>query len=288
MDKIVFLFVESLRNLWRHKSTALISVLTVSISLFFLGLILIVNENSEKLPELFRSKYKIEVFFKEDISKEEAKQIIRHLKREPIVGSTSMIDKIEAEQIFIDEFGENIVDILGYNPLPISCLINLDKQNFSINKTEKLVQKIENIKGVLSVEYEGKMLSKIERTYSFVLGFLKIMVGVVLIISIIIITNTVKLTINSRSELIRTLKLIGATNLFVKTPFMFEGIFQAILGAFVAYGLLYWGVIELNHLLVDWISFQWTIGNMVLFLIMTVSVLIGFVGSINAVSKFLK
>ena len=288
MDKIVFLFVESLRNLWRHKSTALISVLTVSISLFFLGLILIVNENSEKLPELFRSKYKIEVFFKEDISKEEAKQIIRHLKREPIVGSTSMIDKIEAEQIFIDEFGENIVDILGYNPLPISCLINLDKQKFSINKTEKLVQKIENIKGVLSVEYEGKMLSKLERTYSFVLGFLKIMVGVVLIISIIIITNTVKLTINSRSELIRTLKLIGATNLFVKTPFMFEGIFQAILGAFVAYGLLYWGVIELNHLLVDWISFQWTIGNMVLFLIMTVSVLIGFVGSINAVSKFLK
>jgi cell division transport system permease protein len=199
-----------------------------------------------------------------------------------------MIDKKEAEQIFTDEFGENIVDILGYNPLPISCLINLDKQNYSINKTEKLVQTIENTKGVLSVEYEGKLLSNLERTYSFVLGFLKIMVGVVLIISIIIITNTVKLTMNARSELIRTLKLIGATNLFVKTPFIFEGILQSILGAFAAYGLLIWGVIELNHILVDWIPFQLTIGTIVLFLIMTVSVVIGFVGSINAVSKFLK
>ena len=61
MDKTVFLIVEGITNLWRHKGTAFTSVITICLSLTFLGVLFIINENSDNLPQLFRSKYKVEV-----------------------------------------------------------------------------------------------------------------------------------------------------------------------------------------------------------------------------------
>ena len=116
---------------------------------------------------------------------------------------------------------------------------------------------------------------------------MKILVAVVLVISIFFITNTVKLTIYNRSELIQNLKLIGATNFFVKIPFIIEGLIQSIVGACIAYGLLIFMLNGLNNILNDFLSFQLYIGRSLPFWLIIVSITIGFIGSGKAVSKII-
>jgi cell division transport system permease protein len=287
MDKTVFLIIEGLTNLWRHKGTAFISIITVCLSLFFLGMLFIINENSDKLPQLFRSKYKVEVFFNEEVTNEGAEHIISQISAQSIVKKATLVKKEDAVHIYEDEFGENVMDMLGYNPFPASCIIKLQENNFSTSKAELLLKKIKNLKGVSSIYYQGHLISRVESLHNYFLGFMKILVAIVLLISIIFITNTVKLTIYARSELIRNLKLIGATNLFVKIPFIFEGMLQSIIGAFLSYGLLILIVNELNRMLNEWVSIQLFMGELLPVWLAIVSITIGFIGSIKAVSKFL-
>lgn len=287
MDKTVFLIIEGLTNLWRHKGTAFISIITVCLSLFFLGMLFIINENSDKLPQLFRSKYKVEVFFNEEVTNEGAEHIISQISAQSIVKKATLVKKEDAVHIYEDEFGENVMDMLGYNPFPASCIIKLQENNFSTSKAELLLKKIKNLKGVSSIYYQGHLISRVESLHNYFLGFMKILVAIVLLISIIFITNTVKLTIYARSELIRNLKLIGATNLFVKIPFIFEGMLQSIIGAFLSYGLLILIVNEINRMLNEWVSIQLFMGELLPVWLAIVSITIGFIGSIKAVSKFL-
>jgi|TARA_Y100000031_G_C8177859_1_gene364969 cell division transport system permease protein len=287
MDKTVFLIIEGLTNLWRHKGTAFISIITVCLSLFFLGMLFIINENSDKLPQLFRSKYKVEVFFNEEVTNEGAEHIISQISAQSIVKKATLVKKEDAVHIYEDEFGENVMDMLGYNPFPASCIIKLQENNFSTSKAELLLKKIKNLKGVSSIYYQGHLISRVESLHNYFLGFMKILVAIVLLISIIFITNTVKLTIYARSELIRNLKLIGATNLFVKIPFIFEGMLQSIIGAFLSYGLLILMVNEINRMLNEWVSIQLFMGELLPVWLAIVSITIGFIGSIKAVSKFL-
>ena len=177
--------------------------------------------------------------------------------------------------------------MFGYNPFPPSCIVKLQEQNFSSTKAESLIRKIKKLKGVSSIYYQGSLISKLETLYRYFLASMKILVSIVLVISIIFITNTVKLTIYTRSELIRNLKLIGATNFFVKIPFIIEGMLQSIIGACLAYGLLILMVNGLNSILNDWISFQLSIDRLLPIWLVIVSITIGFICSLKAVSKFL-
>ncbi len=287
MNKTVFLIVEGLTNLWRHKGTAFISIITVCLSLVFLGLLLIIDENSDKFPKLFRSKYKVEVFFKEEVTDEGAEHIIRQIATHSIVKKVTLVKKEDALHIYKDEFGENVLDMLGFNPFPASCIIKLQEQNFATTKAESLLRKIKKIKGVSSIYYQGKLITRLETLYGYFLGYMKILVGVVLMISILFITNTIKLTIYARSELIQNLKLIGATNIFVKIPFIFEGMFQSITGACLAYGILIIMMDGLNSILNEWVSIQLNMDGLLPVWLIIVSTTIGLIGSLKAVSKFL-
>tara|TARA_B100001750_G_C15452777_1_gene569867 strand:+ start:138 stop:1001 length:864 start_codon:yes stop_codon:yes gene_type:complete len=287
MDKTVFLIVEGLTNLWRHKGTAITSIITVCLSLIFLGILLIINGNSDNLPQLFRSKYKAEVFFKEKVTNEGAEHITHQIKTQSLVKSATLVTKEDALQIYEDEFGENVLEMLGNNPFPPSCIVKLHEKKFSTTQVESLIKQIKKLKGVSSIYYQGGLISKLETLYEYFLISMKIMVTIILVISIIFITNTVKLTIHIRSELIRNLKLIGATNFFVKIPFIIEGMFQSIIGACLAYGVLILMVNGLNNILNDWIYFQLSVDRYLPIWLMIVSITVGFIGSMKAVSKFI-
>ena len=287
IDKTVFLIAEGITNLWRHKGTAFTSIITICLSLIFLGVLFIVNENSDNLPQLFRSKYKVEVFFKEKVTNKGAKNIIHQIESQSMVKKTTLVTKEDALQIYQDEFGENVLEMLGNNPFPASCIIKLQEIKFSITQAASLIENIKKIKGVSSIYYQGSLISKLETLYKYFLLSMKALVAIVLVISIFFITNTVKLTIYNRSELIRNFKLIGATNFFVKIPFIIEGLIQSIIGACIAYGLLILMINGLNNILDDLLSFQLYIDRSLLFWLVIVSLTMGFIGSGKAVSKII-
>ena len=289
MDKITFLLSEGLKNLWRHKLTAFTSIFSIFLTLTVAGSLLIVSDNTERIIEYLRDKYKIEVFFKQNISDKRIQEISKEFKSIRGVRSTTVITKTDAKKIFKSQFGEDILNLVGYNPLPASCVINLVKEQKNKLNIRPIVDRIRKFSEVDEVNYQGRLINRIETAYQSFVKVSVVLLIIILIVSVLIISNTVRLTIYAKKELIKSFQLVGATRSFIKTPFILEGVFHGLIGAFIASLLLY-GTLEfssgfilsLTGLIIDFSFFN------LLFLLSSLGIVISFLGSSRAISQFLK
>ncbi|HIN97475.1 MAG TPA: FtsX-like permease family protein, partial [Candidatus Marinimicrobia bacterium] len=119
------------------------------------------------------------------------------------------------------------------------------------------------------------------------INLLKISTGVILLVSIVVISNTIKLTIYTCRELIKTLQLLGATKMFIKVPFILEGIFQSIIGASLAFFTIFGLMKAGNHYLPQLVTLRIQLDLYFGIGLLIISVVIGFIGSYRAVSRFL-
>ena len=289
MDKIIFLLSEGLKNLWRHKLTAFTAIFSTFLTLIVAGSLIIASENTNKVIEYLRDKYKIEVFFKKDVSDKRLGEIIKEFKLIRGVRSITIITKGDAEKIFKSQFGEDILEILGYNPLPASCVLNVVKKQANRLNIRPIIDQLRKFPEVDEVSYQGRLISRIESYYE---KFVKSMTGLlilVLVVSVFIISNTVRLTIYAKKELIQSLQLIGATNVFVKAPFIIEGVFHGLIGAVLASLLLISGLNFGSKIIYSVAEIQLEYNALFLVsLLGLIGILISFIGSSRAISRFLK
>tara|TARA_X000001036_G_scaffold7224_1_gene6523 strand:- start:177 stop:1052 length:876 start_codon:yes stop_codon:yes gene_type:complete len=290
MDKFFYLIIEGMKNTWRHKVTALTAIFSLFILLYIIGIMNIAEKNSFKVLQYLRSKYKIEVFFSEDLSNEEAIGVIHKIKKIKGVKTATLIDKEDALRIFKDQFGESIIDLLGYNPLPASSVVNVDRNIRHTLKIEPIIKEIRSIQYVDEINYQGNLIRKIEGIYKKVADYIPYFLGIVIFIIGLIIYNMIKVSIYSRRETIKSLQLIGATKLFIKLPFIFEGMLISLISVSLVSPALILTSIGSNYLIsnftvyslnlnIDPYLFLW-----LLFLVTLISIL----ASYRAVSMFLK
>ncbi len=289
MNKLVFIFAEGFKNVWRHKSSAVSSIFSIYLTLIVSGSLLIISQNTNKLIEYLRDKYKIEVFFKDDVTEQRVTELVTEFKKKNIVQSITVISKKDAERIFKSQFGDDILGLLGYNPLPISCVINLKKDWPSRLDLQPIISDLKKYREVDEVRHQGKLISRIESYYDRFLQIMIIAISITLIIAIFIISNTVRLTIFSKKELIKSLQLIGATKWFIKGPFIIEGIVHGLIAAILAvYSLV--GIIRFSkYLIYDLTKFGIIFDQVFIFqILLSISILVGFIGANRAISRFLK
>lgn len=289
MNKLVFIFAEGFKNVWRHKSSAVSSIFSIYLTLIVSGSLLIISQNTNKLIEYLRDKYKIEVFFKDDVTEQRVTELVTEFKKKNIVQSITVISKKDAERIFKSQFGDDILGLLGYNPLPISCVINLKKDWPSRLDLQPIISDLKKYREVDEVRHQGKLISRIESYYDRFLQVMIIAISITLIIAIFIISNTVRLTIFSKKELIKSLQLIGATKWFIKGPFIIEGIVHGLIAAILAvYSLV--GIIRFSkYLIYDLTKFGIIFDQVFIFqVLLSISILVGFLGANRAISRFLK
>ena len=229
MDKFFYLIIEGIKNTWRHKVTALTAIFSLFILLYIIGLIHTAEKNSFKILQYLRSKYKIEVFFSEDLTNEEAIGVIHKIKKIKGVKTATLIDKEDAQRIFKDQFGESIIDLLGYNPLPASSVVNIERNIRSPLRIEPIIKEIKSLSYVEEINYQGNLIKKIEGAYKRIAEYVPYFLGIIIFIIGIIIYNMIKVSIYSRRDTIQSLQLIGATKLFIKLPFIFEAMLISII-----------------------------------------------------------
>ena len=289
MNKLVFIFAEGFKNVWRHKSSAVSSIFSIYLTLIVSGSLLIISQNTNKLIEYLRDKYKIEVFFKDDVTEQRVAELVTEFKKKNIVQSITVISKKDAERIFKSQFGDDILGLLGYNPLPISCVVNLKKDWPSRLDLQPIISDLKKYREVDEVRHQGKLISRIESYYDRFLQIMIIAISITLIIAIFIISNTVRLTIFSKKELIKSLQLIGATKWFIKGPFIIEGIVHGLIAAILSvYSLV--GIIRFSkYLIYDLTKFGIIFDQVFIFqVLLSISILVGFIGANRAISRFLK
>ena len=233
-SKMLFLISESLRGLYRSKLPALISSITIAISLIILSIAVFSYYNFIGLTKNIKSEFAIETFFDENISVEDATNLYNKILLIDGIEQGEFIDKDKAAKIFKKYFNENIQDVVGENPLPMGANYIVSANFRTSNQVKDIVTQIRRINGVEDVLFQKDTIKKLNRIVEIVIS-VSFIVGIfILCISVILVSNTITLIVYSRKRTIEILQLLGATNSFIKFPFFIEGIVQGCFGSILS------------------------------------------------------
>ncbi len=220
----------------RARLAAFTSTFSLFIAVFLIGMLTRVGFNAYDISQTLRQQVEVEVFL-EDLDQQTTDEIGARLQQIEFVESMSYISKDSAAAIFMEEFGVGGESLANLRFLPASFRLIISG-DVDIQEADEMVSEISEWRGVEEVKFNLALLqmlqSRIELT-AITGGVIAIMV---ILAAIALVFNTIRLTIYSKRELIRAMKLVGATNGFIRRPFLVEGIIQGLLAGIAASGLL--------------------------------------------------
>ncbi len=263
IDQLAFLIAEGFKSFYRNKLASFLCVITIFINFSILGSLFVVGYNTNSLVDFFRSKYSFEIFLQNDVDQGVYIDFIDELSKNNIIASTELIDKEKSATIFKEEFGEDVVEMLGYNPLPLSIKVFINEESFEFDQVDLLIESINTYDFVDEIEYRGRYIDDIEDRINLAIFLFLVFVIAIIFLSYQIISNTVNLSMTNRRDFIDILKYNGASGIFIKIPFYIESILYSVFGSvfsflFVKYFFIsfntYFGVnVKLDDYLWLWI-----------------------------------
>lgn len=249
---------ETIDNLKTNRLTAFLAILTLSLTLVILEIFILLYYNLESITDSIRSDVKLVAFLSDDLSQKEIDMIKDVLAREEGTAGIRYVSKEQAlEEFKMDLKDGSILKDIGENPLPASFELKIAPNVQSDNEVRLFIERIKGIKGIEEISFSMDWINNLNAFLDF-LKLVGLFLGSLLGAGVItIISNTIKLTIYSRSEEIEIMRLMGATNGFIKIPFLLEGAFMGTLGAGISLSLLA-GIYTLFRLNTDYTGgFLW-------------------------------
>ena len=239
ITKLLFLLAESFRALFRAKLPAAISSITIGIALVIFSLAYFTYVNLLGYSYKFKSKYRIEVFFQSDLNADKARDLFNTILISDGIEQGEFINKEKAAELFKSYFHEDINEIIGENPLPMGGRYDIAVDYRNSTQMRSMVLDIRRLEGVDVASFPQGVISRVDSIVENILGVSMAMGVAIFIIAVILVSNTIRLIIHARQEAIETMHLLGATNSFIRFPFVVEGIIQGILGAGFSLLILY-------------------------------------------------
>lgn len=292
---LLYTIKQGFANIFRNKWYSLASIATISACLFLFGIFYSVVANFQYILKAAQDGVAVTVFFDEGISEDRIAQIGNEIQQRSEVDHINYISADEAWNSFKEEYLGEYADGFTENPLADSANYEIYIKDVSMQST--LVQYLENVEGIRMVnqsEITANTLDGINRLVGYVaLGIIILL----LFVSVFLIGNTVTIGISVRKEEINIMKYIGATDFFVRCPFVIEGIIIGLIGSIIPLGivyLIYNNVIGfvLNKFTVlssilNFLTVQ-EIFNILLPVSLIIGVGIGFIGSFVTVRKHVR
>ena len=246
IDQFAFLISEGFKSFYRNKLASFLCVITIFINFSILGSLFVVGYNTNSLVDFFRSKYTFEIFLVDDIEEKTYIDFVNQLNSNKIIANTELIDKQKSAIIFKKEFGEDVVEMLGYNPLPISVKVFINEEDFDFSEVDLLIKSLSNIDFVDEVEYRGRYIDEVEDRINLAIFLFLVFVVAIIFLSYQIISNTVNLSMTNRKDFIDILKYHGASRIFIKIPFYIESIIYSVIGSSLSFFFVKYFFITFN------------------------------------------
>ena len=267
----------------RARFSSVLSILAITLSTILLSTFALVFYNVYLTSESWQKNIEYEIFLL-DGCKENQKQNIRNeiIKFDP-TAEIIFIDKKKASAAFEKMFKGNSLDILGYNPLPESFLVKLNAGDVIFEVFGQHANKISDFSGVLSVDYARKQFSSLKKYIHYFYYISGILGGLISIVAIFLIYNTVKLSIHARLNIIHTMRLVGATEQMIRWPFIVQGAIEGLIGGFFSVGIL-WTMVQAVQIYTDLpvnFQFEW------LGFVLGLSLIFGILGGRLAIRKYM-
>lgn len=283
---------EAFVSIRRNGLMSLAAISTVAISLLVLGLFLVLVFNINNMASMLESQVQITVYVKDEVSNDKMTELKGQLAKLTGVTKVGFTSKEQAMKDFRKRLGDqkDLLDSLGeVNPLPNSFAVHVDKPE-NLKPIAEKIKKLENIESMRFGQEIIEQLFKV--TYFIRVG------GLVLIVfltfaTLFIVSNTIRLTVFARRKEVSLMKYVGATDWFIRWPFLLEGMILGLVGGGVAcilIGVVYSVIVEQIHSTLAFMPIlpkQPLLGNVSL-LIVFLGMTIGAIGSFISLKKFLK
>ncbi|MCK4812994.1 MAG: ABC transporter permease [Candidatus Marinimicrobia bacterium] len=283
--KLLFVIRQTLNNLWRERTPVVATILTICIALTIMIALFEVSWVLYNELHDLKSNMVIEVYLDSQISGTRARNIQEELNNYNTIDRIRYVSKETAAEIFLQEFGENINDILDENPLPISFEIRLLPAFNHSDYLSLFKKQVENIPGVDEVHYRHVLIEKLE-ALTEVVAIAGIFVLIILLFAMnLLVRNTIKLSVYAKRRQIAIMNILGAGNLLIRLPFILEGAIEGLIGGiFSAAGLI------ITHKFIEssfaLVNFSSTMYKMLWVYTITLGILIGLLTSAGAVGRF--
>jgi cell division transport system permease protein len=233
-----FATVESMVGIRRNALMALASIVTLAMSLAVLGGFVLAALGLSNATQTQLKNFELAVFVKNGASKQDVAVLETSIRKLPNLASVEFVSKEEAWPKFKQE-RKGQIDLTGVqsNPLPDSFRIKVSDAKLSHSVAERIRQ-LDNVDEVEEAAQQIAVVLKFANMVKLIGG---IAIGILFIVTAFIVGNTIRLTVYARRHEIRIMRLVGATNWFIRLPFVFEGMLLGIIGGGVACGLVYGG-----------------------------------------------
>ena len=265
-------------------NSRLTSVISISLVLFLLGLILLIGMLGNKLSVYVKENLSFSIVLKDNQKETEIKKMQKSLDALPFIKSTEYISKEQAAKELEEELGENPEIFLGFNPLQASIEVKLHSEYANPDSLQVIEKKIRNYTSVSELLYRKDMMEIVHNNM-----ILLTLAAVLMIISFVLISNTIRLLIYSKRFLIHTMKLVGATSGFIRRPFVkyniVSGIFASILAILMLTGALYYLQNELKGF-IQILDMQTLL--LVYVAVFALGIVLSVIATIFAVNKYLR
>ena len=241
MQALRYAFDEATRSLWRGRQSGVLSTATIALALFVLGAFLLVTANLQRLSDEWSSAAEMSVYLADGVAPQDRAAIERLLAPGDLVASREYLTKADALARFKQTFGElaTAVDGLGENPLPASYEVRLRPSGAgSVNAIEGLAQQLRATTGVADVRYDRQWIDRLSSAIGVVRGVGILLGALLTLAAALTVANVVRLALHARRDELEIMELVGAPNVYVRGPFVVEGLLQGGIGALAALLLL--------------------------------------------------
>ena len=230
---------DGFRNIWRNKIMSIASISTVAISLFLLGVVWLFISNVNHMVGSVESELEINAYIETTLTRDQGAELMEKIDRYPGVDYVSFVTKEEALIILNGRFGAdaNLISTVGeHNPLPDLIRIKASYPEL----VPDIARRIENTPGIESVRYGKGTVERLLEIAAWVQKAGLIGLAGISVAAVFLISTSIRITVFSRREEITIMRLVGATNWYIRWPFLVEGVFIGVFGSALACGFLYY------------------------------------------------
>jgi cell division transport system permease protein len=260
MGRVFFFISEALRALRRGAAPSFAAIVTVVVTTILLGVLVPVLKASETTNESVRGQIGLNVFLQLDTTKSEAMKLKPKLEKIQHVTKAKFVDKQAGLKILQERVSGDLKESIGQlkgNPLPFAYDISIDDPD-NLEAVRSAIEPVgksgepKPISPLIAEVNDSRQQANDIRDVTTAVKIVLLVIAVLLLVaSLLLIANTIRLSIYARRREVEVMRLVGATNWFIRWPFMIEGVLVGLLGAVIAVGILWIGKVTIMDPLAD-------------------------------------
>jgi cell division transport system permease protein len=296
LSKIRYFLREALHNLWQFKARHLFSLTIICLSFVTVGIGLSLSGNLRDRAKELSKNLTVVFYLRPDAAAAEREAVEARVRRSPLIGTVTAVSPDQALNRFRTNFPDlrDILQNLGTNPFPASVEASLKDGGVASEAVLGFIAEVRKSPGVEDVQFSREWADKVRALGRLIEAAGFFLGGILILASFFIISNVIKLNVLARRSEIEILRLVGATNAFIRVPFLIEGVMMGIAGSALSL-LIVFALVKSFPLylggslgaLQELISFRYLRWTQVLGLLGGGG-LVGFLGSLSSIARFLK